>query len=190
MGIPRRDVIAVATLRIAPTSDLSSSELDELRSLLEEAFQDADEGGLTDEDWEHTLGGLHVIAMDDAMASHAAVVPRVLRASGRSLQTGYVEAVATAVAHRGRGFASQVMGEAAKIIRQHHELGALATGIPDFYARLGWDLWQGPTFADSPEGRVRTPEEDGAVMILRTGVTEELEATGPLTCDWRAGDVW
>jgi aminoglycoside 2'-N-acetyltransferase I len=40
----------------------------------------------------------------------------------------------------------------------------------------------------SPDGVVRTPDEDGAVHVLLTG--EPLERTGQLTCDWRDGDLW
>jgi aminoglycoside 2'-N-acetyltransferase I len=173
-----------------PTADLSQVELQALRQFLEGAFHDAEEGGLTDEDWAHTLGGIHVIRDDGGIASHAAVVPRLVEAAGRTLRTGYVEAVATAAPFRGRGYASSVMRKAAAIVRENYDLGALATGIPDFYTRLGWEVWAGPTFADSPQGRIRTSDEDGAVMILRTPAAQELDVSGSLTCDWRAGDVW
>ena len=177
-------------VRVVPTANLSQAELQALRRLLEAAFHDAVEGGLTDEDWDHTLGGVHVIAADDGIVSHAAVVPRVLEAAGQTLRTGYVEGVATAAPFRGRGHASAVMREAARIVREKYELGALATGIPDFYNGLGWEVWAGPTFASSSQGRIRTPDEDGAVMILRTPSTQDIDPSGPLTCDWRSGDVW
>jgi aminoglycoside 2'-N-acetyltransferase I len=177
-------------VRIVPTADLSQVELEALRRLLEDAFCDAVEGGLTDEDWDHTLGGVHVLCDEDGIVSHAAVVPRVLEADGRTLRTGYVEGVATAAPFRGLGYASSVMREAARIVCGSYELGALATGIPDFYTGLGWEVWAGPTSANSPEGLIRTPDEDGAVMILRTGATQALDVSGSLTCDWRAGDVW
>jgi aminoglycoside 2'-N-acetyltransferase I len=38
----------------------------------------------------------------------------------------------------------------------------------------------------APAGRVRTPDEDGAVYVLGEG----LDRSGELTCDWRDGDVW
>jgi aminoglycoside 2'-N-acetyltransferase I len=180
----------MTVIRTVQSADLSAAELRALRSLLEEAFANAVEGGLTDEDWEHTLGGVHVMVIDGDVVSHAAVVPRLLVASGRSMRTGYVEGVATAASFRRRGHGSAVMREAARIVREDYEFGALATGIPDFYVHLGWEMWQGPTFASSPEGPIRTPEEDGGVMVLRTPVTGELDTTGSLTCDWRAGDVW
>ena len=85
-----------------------------------------------------------------------------------------------------------VMQEAGRVIERDYELGALAdgTGIPGFYQRLGWETWRGPTFVAGPEGPVRTAEDDGGILVLRTPATAGLEPTGPLVCDWRAGDVW
>jgi hypothetical protein len=37
---------------------------------------------------------------------------------------------------------------------------------------------------------VRTAEEDGSILVLRTPATGELDPAWPLQCDWRAGDVW
>jgi aminoglycoside 2'-N-acetyltransferase I len=177
-------------LRIARTEQLSSDELRFLRAMLEEAFADASEGGLTDEDWEHTLGGVHVLAVDGSILSHAAIVERSLTADGRPFRTGYVEGVATSPSYRHRGHASAVMREVASLIQDEFELGALATGVPTFYTRFGWELWRGPTWVSSPTGPRRTPDDDGAVMILRTEQATDLDPAGPLTCDWRAGEVW
>jgi aminoglycoside 2'-N-acetyltransferase I len=38
--------------------------------------------------------------------------------------------------------------------------------------------------------RHRTPDDDDAVMVLRTDRTLELDLAAALTCDWRPGDVW
>jgi aminoglycoside 2'-N-acetyltransferase I len=176
-----------ADIRIAATDELSAAELQALRNLLDDAFQ----GGFTSDDWDHTVGGLHVLASDEhCIVAHAAVVERLLMAADRPLRSGYVEGVATSPEHRGRGHASTIMRESGRLIHAHFELGGLSTGLPDFYARLGWELWRGPTYARSSEGMQRTAEDDGGVMILRTGATEDLDLTLPLTCEWRAGDIW
>jgi aminoglycoside 2'-N-acetyltransferase I len=176
-------------LRSAITAELTGRELAAVRELVFAAF-----GGRFDShDWEHTLGGVHVVAVeDDAVVAHGAVVPRTLWAAGRGLRTGYVEGVATREDRRGRGLATLVMREVGRVIQRGYELGALSdgTGIPGFYQRLGWETWQGPTWAAGPEGRERTAEEDGSVLVLRTPASGELELTGSLTCDWRPGDVW
>ena len=176
-------------LRRVPTAELTAVELEALRQLLFGAFG----GRFEEHDWEHTLGGVHLLALeDDALVAHGAVVPRVLVAGERALATGYVEGVATREDRRGRGLATLVMAEAGRVIGRGYELGALADGsrIPGFYQRLGWETWQGPTFVAGPGGPERTAEEDGSVLVLRTAASGQLDLAGSLTCDWRAGDVW
>jgi aminoglycoside 2'-N-acetyltransferase I len=176
-------------LRVAASADLSSAELAVVRRLLDQEFG----GRFSEDDWEHTVGGTHVLALDgQQLLAHAAVVDRTLVASGRALHTGYVEGVATRGDHRRRGHATLVMREADRVIERGYQLGALSDGtrIPGFYQRLGWETWQGPTFVATPRGPRRTAEEDGSVLVLRTPATGELDLTGPLTCDWRPGDVW
>jgi aminoglycoside 2'-N-acetyltransferase I len=176
-------------LRTAVTADLAPGELAALRRLVFEAF-----GRRFDEhDWEHALGGTHVLAVDDGeLVAHGAVVPRVLVGGGRELRTGYVEGVATRGDRRGQGLATAVMREVGRVIQAGYELGGLGdgSGIPGFYQRLGWETWRGPTFVAGPEGPVRTEEEDGGILVLRTVATAGLELSGALVCDWRAGDVW
>jgi aminoglycoside 2'-N-acetyltransferase I len=77
-----------------------------------------------------------------------------------------------------------------RVIGGAYELGALgATDEAEaLYERLGWRRWEGPLSALTPAGLVRTPDEEGAVFVLETGVA--LELGGELTCDWRDGDVW
>ncbi len=175
--------------RTVPSADLSSAELDLLRRFLDEGFA----GRFDEDDWNHTVGGVHVLVYEGRLVlAHAAVVGRTLWVDGRALETGYVEGVATRGDRRGEGHATRVMREAERTIRQRYQLGGLSDGsdIPGFYERLGWQRWQGPTFVASAEGPIRTADEDGSVMVLRTPSTGDLELTAALTCDWRNGDVW
>jgi aminoglycoside 2'-N-acetyltransferase I len=176
-------------IRSATTAELTDGELAALRELLFGAF-----GGRFDEhDWEHTLGGVHVLACEgDAVVAHGAVVPRTLVTGGRELRTGYVEGVATRGDRRGWGLASTVMREVGRVIERDYELGALGdgSGIPGFYQRLGWETWQGPTWVAGPDGPERTAEEDGSILVLRTPATAELDPTASITSDWRSGDAW
>jgi aminoglycoside 2'-N-acetyltransferase I len=76
-------------------------------------------------------------------------------------------------------------------IRNAYPLGALDTGSPGFYERLEWELWRGHTGLRTETGDVvPTPEEDGAVMILRTPSSPPLDLDSLITCDWRPGDSW
>ncbi len=78
----------------------------------------------------------------------------------------------------------------AGVIRGAYDIGALgATDMAaPLYRRLGWLGWEGPLYALTPDGTVRTPEVEKAVHILPVGSTPDI--TAALTCDWRDGDVW
>jgi aminoglycoside 2'-N-acetyltransferase I len=169
------------------TEEATPLILGEIRALMDVAF----EGEFTDEDWEHTVGGWHVVVVDDdVVVSHAAVVPRLLVAGERSLRAGYVEGVATEPGRQGKGFGSMAMTEAATLIRRQFELGALSTGRPDFYQRLGWERWQGPTYVREGSEMIRTEEDDDGIMVLRFDSTRDLGLDLSLTCESRSGDVW
>ena len=162
----------------------------ELRALFDDAWH-GDGDGFTDDDWRHAIGGLHfVLDIDGTVVSHASVVERVLETRGRELRTGYVEAVATRLDHRGQGHASRVMRAAGSFIDATYELGALGTGLTSFYRALGWERWRGPTHVRTERGVVATPDEDGFVMIRRTPTSPEIDLGAAIVCDWRGGDVW
>lgn len=175
-------------LHTAPSTALTSSFLLDLRRVLDAAF----DGDLTDADWDHALGGVHVWATGPGgiIVSHGSVVARTLVCAGETVRTGYVEAVATVAAHRRQGHGTAVMQRLGDLIRERYALGALSTGTPGFYETLGWERWRGPTFVNGPNGRERTPGDDGGVLILRTSRSPHLDLDGPIVCDWRAGDVW
>jgi aminoglycoside 2'-N-acetyltransferase I len=177
----------VVDVSVRRSEELSCEELRDIRNLLDASFS----GSFSDDDWDHTVGGLHVVVQHDGvMVAHAAVVPRTLVAGERPLSVGYVEGVATRADSRHRGHATRAMQAAGRIIARNYELGALSTGVPELYTPLGWESWRGPTYAQTPDGRLRTPDEDDGVMVLRTDRAREIDLTSELTCDWRAGDVW
>lgn len=189
VGGSSRHPLGMVQLRSVASADLPGAERTALRRLLDQAFQ----GRFTQDDWHHTVGGLHVLALEEReVVAHAAVVGRTLITRSRPLQTGYVEGVATRPDRRRQGHATLVMREANRIINQRYQLGALSDGtdIPGFYERLGWEHWQGPTFVAAALGPVRTADEDDSVMVLRTPTTGDLDLAAPLLCDWRPGDVW
>ena len=173
-------------VRVAHTADLSPADLAAVRELLDAAF----DGDFSDEDWDHTLGGVHALAWSgDVLVGHAAVVQRRFVHRDRALRTGYVEGVAVLDEHRRRGIGAAVMAPVERVIRSAYELGALSSseiGIP-FYEARGWQLWQGETWSMTTEGRERTADDDDSVYVLPTAAVDLGE---PLTCDWRDGDVW
>jgi aminoglycoside 2'-N-acetyltransferase I len=175
------------TVRTAHTADLDAGTLRAAHAMLDEVF----EGELDEHDWEHALGGIHALAHEgDELVGHASVVQRRLLHGGRALRAGYVEAVGVRATHRRRGHGAALMDAIERVIRGAYDLGAL--GATDdgaaLYAKRGWRRWEGPTSALTPDGVVRTPEEDGFIYVLP--VAAPLDLAGELTCDWREGDVW
>ena len=177
----------MAQIQTAHTADLDPATLDAVRALMEDVFA----GELTEHDVEHALGGVHALVWEgDALVAHGAAVQRRLLHRGRALRAGYVEAVAVAREHRGHGHGAAAMAELERVIRGAYDLGALGSSDEalGFYAHRGWRCWRGPTSALTPDGIVRTPDEDGGIHVLELEVALDLD--GELTCDWRDGDVW
>jgi aminoglycoside 2'-N-acetyltransferase I len=188
----RLDTVAPA-IRQADTSDLSPAEVDTIRALMDVAFGDDEEERFTEDDWVHAIGGRHfLLEIDGSIVGHASVVHRELEVDGRSIRTGYVEAVAIDPTLHGRGLGSVLMNDVNAHIRTGFELGALGTGRQRFYERLGWRTWQGPSSVRTPDGDRRTPDDDGYILVLEwpTSPIKPLDLHAPISCDWRAGDVW
>jgi len=174
-------------LRIAHTSELDGATLGSARALLDAAFA----GGFGDADWEHALGGMHVLLSEGPeLIAHAAVVQRRLLYGGRALRTGYVEGVGVRPDRRRRGHGAALMDALERVIRGAYDLGALSATDDGaaLYAARGWLRWQGPTSALTPSGIARTADDDGSVYVLP--VAGPLDPAHALVCDWRDGDPW
>ncbi|GGS96282.1 GNAT family N-acetyltransferase [Streptomyces cinerochromogenes] len=170
-------------LRLAHTADLGPAELRRVRALLDDAF----DGDFSDADWDHGLGGMHVLVQDArGLAAHGALVMRRVRHAGRWLRTGYVEAVAVRADVRRTGLGGRVMAELERVIDRAYDLGALSASDEGalLYAARGWQRWPGQVHALSPDGVVRLPEEEGGVYLRGA-----LDPAGELVLDWRDGDV-
>ncbi len=174
-------------IQLAHTADLGPATLKKARALLGLVFGQE----MTDHDWEHALGGVHVLIWDgERLVGHAAIVQRRLLHGGRALRTGYVEGVAVHPAHRREGHGAAMTAELERIVRDAYELGALGASEEGelLYAARAWQRWRGPTFALTPTGIKRTPADDGSIYVLPANTPLDLD--GELTCDWRDGDVW
>ncbi|CAN5202430.1 N/A [soil metagenome] len=178
-------------LRTAQSDELSAERFDELTRLCEAAFGQPFAGA-----WEQVGPGLHVLGeMDGRVVAHAMIVDRRIylgHEADIAIDVGYVEHVATLPALQGRGHGATVMREIGRIIGEEYALGGLATGSNGFYERLGWETWRGPTSVRMVEGeRVRSADEDGDVMILRTPRSPaDLDLHAPIAIDWRASEPW
>ncbi len=178
-------------LRRLATTELTDVELRSIRAILDDAFGTDEEDRFTEADWDHAVGGVHfVLDLDGEVVAHASVVERQLEIDGRTIRTGYVEAVAV-TAHRQReGLGSIVMADVSAWIAERFDLGALGTGRHRFYERLGWQTWRGPSSVRSPDGEQRTTDDDGFILVLRTRTSPPFDLDAPIRCEWRPGDVW
>src|SRR5438093_5269319 len=162
----------MAQLRRAHTAELSTAELSEVRRLLDGAYAER----FSDDDWDHTVGGVHVLVIEQGdLVGHVAVVQRRLLHSDRAVRAGYVEGLAVRGDRRRRGHAAAAMTEAERVIERAYDLGALSdgTGIEGYYQRRGWLAWAGPTFVLGPDGPRWTPEEAGPVLLRRPAAHPE-----------------
>jgi aminoglycoside 2'-N-acetyltransferase I len=179
------------TIRTAQTDEIDAERLGELTELCARAFNQP-----PGDVWTGIGGGLHVMAeVRGRVAAHAMIVDRALHLgedAAASLDVGYVELVAVLPELQRRGHGTAVMRVVGEIIGQEYVLGALSTGSNGFYERLGWETWRGPTGVRMADGeRVRSPSEDGNVMVLRTPRTpRDLNLEAPISIDWRPGDIW
>ncbi len=159
----------MAKVELLTTGDVPAVLLREIRALLLHAF----DGGFSEDDWEHALGGWHAIVTEGGQPiAHAAVTPRMMQIGGRTFRCGYVEAVGTDPLARRSGNGSRAVKAVMEVIRQEFEVGVLSTSRRAFYERLSWERWQGPTF------------------VIRDGEKVTVSLTDPIACRSRTGDDW
>jgi GNAT superfamily N-acetyltransferase len=143
----------------------------------------------------HLPDSVHILARDDGgqLVSHTEWVSRWLQPEGHSvLRTAYVEAVATLPERQHQGLATAVLRRFDKVVRSDTtwQLAALSPSDSAFYARLGWELWEGPLAIRHEDHLEPTPPGE-EVMILRLPLTpSSLVTTSLLTAEWRVGELW
>ncbi|MGW1955660.1 GNAT family N-acetyltransferase [Streptomyces sp. NPDC001920] len=176
------------TPRTAHTADLTPDELRAIRALLDDAF----DGDFSDEDFDHALGGMHVLVHDEAgrLVAHGAVVMRRVRHRDRWLRVGYVEAVAVRSDARRTGLGGLVMAELERVIDRAYDAGMLSASDEGaaLYAARGWQVWSGRVCALGLQGVVRLPDEEGSTFV-RPALAGRPDPAFELVFDWRDGDV-
>jgi aminoglycoside 2'-N-acetyltransferase I len=171
------------TIRVVHRDDLKEDELDRLLELCSSLVD-----GVGPTYWSDIGSGTHVILEEKGEpVSHASVVPLELHAAGRSIYTGYVEAVCTRADRQHKGFATKVMSAVAEhLASEHYLLGGLSASMPGFYTRLGWEPWRGTLWVRTDEGVERTRDAEGSVFVLRTAATpRRLYLDAPLSAPRR-----
>jgi len=176
----------VLETRVLTDGEIRSDVLAQIRRLVFAAY----DGDFSEEDWDHTRGVARRRIRRRAPVSHAAVVARVLQVAQRTLQTGYVEGVATIAERRREGLGALVMSHATSLVQSKFEMGALSTSSPSFYQRFGWERWRGHSFVRDGVELLRTADEDDGLMVLRSGPSAGIDLAAPIVCERRPGDDW
>ena len=156
-----------------------------LRALLDDAF----EGDFSQEDWEHTNGGLRFLGYLGAeLVAHGSVIKRNVRIDGEDQKIGYVEGLAVVPLYWRRGFGSKLMAEISSYCKTEFRISMLSTGEKDFYRKLGWLDFEGDSYVFRNGVEVRTADEDEGLMYLPKSVSSL--GLAKVVCDAREGDDW
>ena len=181
--MPAPDALTIA---VTPAASRTPAEREELLALCERAYDE--EFG----DYFEVIGQpTHVFArVAGVLVAHACWVTRWLQPDDKPLlRTAYVECVATEPALQGRGYASAVMRRVVAEVAGY-DIAALSPTKPDFYARLGWEMWRGPLLIRT-ETDVEPAPAGEACMIYGLPKTPPLDLGDPLSIEWRpGGEVW
>lgn len=175
-------------LRTAHTCRLGPADLDEIRALLDTAF----EGDFSDDDWDHSLGGIHAWIRDGSgLLAHGSVIQRRVVHLGRSYRIGYVEAVAVRADRRREGLGGRIMAELEKVVDGAYAFGALSASAAGaaLYAGRGWRVWPGRIAVQARYGVERLPGEEGSTYVRGAAGRGLPTGSGTLVFDWRDGDV-
>jgi aminoglycoside 2'-N-acetyltransferase I len=135
-------------------------------------------------------GGRHFLGFRESeLVSHAVVTRRSAQPEGQPiLATAYVDAVATAPEHQGKGSGSAVMRRLVAEIGDY-EIACLQTDEPGFYERLGWEVWRGELAGRRNDGLIPTPEQRG-VMVHRLARTPPIDLATRLTIECQPDRIW
>lgn len=167
-------------------SALPVTLIPKVRQLLVDSF----EGEFSEDDWQHSLGGVRLIGfMNEEIVAHGAVVPRAVRIDDVEEIIGYVEAIAVDPRFWRQGIGTALMEEITKICKSQYQFSMLSTGEKDFYRRSGWVDFKGESYVDLGEKVVRSEEEDEGLMYLGVGNYSNVSPF-KVVCKSRAGDAW
>ncbi|GFG63671.1 hypothetical protein MKUB_11610 [Mycobacterium kubicae] len=110
----------VHTARLVHTADLDHDTRQRTYEMVTAAFA----GDFTEDDWEHTLGGMHALVWHHgAIIAHAAVVQRRLIYRRQALRCGYVEGVAVREDWRGQGLVKALLDGVEQVIARRLPAG-------------------------------------------------------------------
>lgn len=169
------------------SSQLSNEEKETLYRMLYQGF----DHDFTRDDFQHALGGMHVLAYDhQQIIGHVSIVQRNMAIGDKPITVGYVEAMAVLENYRRQGIGKQLMLATNKIIDDCYQLGLLCAsdeGV-SLYQSVGWRVWNGSLYELNQGHYIHSIDEEGGIMGWSNN--QSIDFTQPLYCDFRSGDQW
>ena len=119
----------------------------------------------------YALPSWHVMGiLDESLVGRVGILTREISVGQELLQVSGICGVVTAPEYRGRGIASELLGESVAFVKNRlsfpFALLTCRSKLEAFYERLGWKTVKGPTVFTQPDG-VRTCK--GLTMVLECG---------------------
>ncbi len=125
-----------------------------------------------DYDRSYQLETTWIAAVDGVIASAMQIFPYVARYGIAQLRVGGIGSVATLPEYRHRGLAQMILCEQISWMRSAgYDLSLLFTGIPSFYARLGWQAFRDGESYRLGSTSIREIGED--CYVIRCGALAE-----------------
>lgn len=116
----------------------------------------------TESDSSYRFWQTRLAEVDGRIVSHVRIFDRTMLVRGMRLRAGGIGSVATDPRYRKYGMASALLKDAiAQMERRGYHVSFLFTGIPHFYARLGWRVVRQPYYAASAREIADLPSQDG-----------------------------
>lgn len=126
------------------------SELAQVFDLLEHAFPEAPRSVFveqTERDPAFQLKHARVAVTNGRVVGYVRIFARTMLVRGHPVAAGGIGSVATAPAARRTGVATRLLEDAIAVMdAEGMPISFLFTGIPGFYARLGWQIVREPSF--------------------------------------------
>jgi aminoglycoside 2'-N-acetyltransferase I len=167
-------------------TDINRELSEKIKSMLHRAY----EGDFSEEDWEHTLGGVRYLGwIGDELIANGSICSRTIWLNDIETHVGYIEAIAVEPKFWSKGYGTQLMQSISKDALSAYSVSMLSTSEKGFYRRVGWTDFRGESFVTLSNKEVRTANDDKGLMLLGSDA-DYLTRIIKVVCESRSGDVW
>jgi aminoglycoside 2'-N-acetyltransferase I len=144
-------------------TDINRELSEKIKSMLHRAY----EGDFSEEDWEHTLGGVRYLGwIGDSLIANGSICSRTIWLNDIEIYVGYIEAIAVEPKFWSKGYGTQLMQLISIDTLSAYSVSMLFTSEKGFYRQVGWTDFRGESFVKLSDKEVRTANDDQGLMFL------------------------